>query len=183
MKRCAFLLLFLYATVFAWGQKEYKQLVRFNIPVGITEANAKNIIRNNNYSASSTNDKDGVHYVSYRNNEGGIVSNYYVTIGIKNGKVESVRWLLESDSYDRIVSERSALFTYFQEDLNYKAIGYEQKDYYTNFNYFGQKVGAVLYGQASYWDGGFVGITFYSNATVLNIIKEIKKKQTGGNQT
>lgn len=159
------------------AQKEYRELVRFNVPVGTTEANAKNIIRSNSYSISGTNDYDGVHYISYRDEDRGIVTNYYITIGVKDGKVESVKWLLKSDSYDRIMSEYSAISAYFQEDFNYRSVEYEKKEYYTNFNYYGQKVGAVLYGQASYLDGGFVGITFYSNMTIIKQVKEIEKKK------
>lgn len=177
MKRVMMVLVAVMLSGVVMAQKEYIKLVRFNVPVGTTEANAKNIIRSNNYSISGTNDNDGVHYISYRDEDRGIVTNYYITIGVKDGKVESVRWLLKSDSYDRITSEYSALFAYLQEELNYRSVESEQKDYYTNFNYYGQKVGAVLYGQASYLDGGFVGITFYSNMTIIKRIKEIEKKK------
>ena len=177
MKRVMMVLVAVMLSGVVMAQKEYRKLVRFNVPVGTTEANAKNIIRSNNYSISGTNDNDGVHYISYRDEDRGIVTNYYITIGVKDGKVESVKWLLKSDSYDRITSEYSALFAYLQEELNYKSVESEKKDYYTNFNYYGQKVGAVLYGQASYLDGGFVGITFYSNMTIIKQVKEIEKKK------
>lgn len=177
MKRVMIVLVAVMLSGVVMAQKEYRELVRFNVPVGTTEANAKNIIRSNNYSISGTNDYDGVHYISYRDEDRGIVTNYYITIGVKDGKVESVKWLLKSDSYDRIMSEYSAISAYFQEDFNYRSVEYEKKEYYTNFNYYGQKVGAVLYGQASYLDGGFVGITFYSNMTIIKQVKEIEKKK------
>ena len=177
MKRVMIVLVAVMLSGVVMAQKEYRELVRFNVPVGTTEANAKNIIRSNSYSISGTNDYDGVHYISYRDEDRGIVTNYYITIGVKDGKVESVKWLLKSDSYDRIMSEYSAISAYFQEDFNYRSVEYEKKEYYTNFNYYGQKVGAVLYGQASYLDGGFVGITFYSNMTIIKQVKEIEKKK------
>ena len=177
MKRVMMVLVAVMLSGAVMAQKEYRKLVRFNVPVGTTEANAKNIIRSNNYSISGTNDNDGVHYISYRDEDRGIVTNYYITIGVKDGKVESVKWLLKSDSYDRIMSEYSAISAYFQEDFNYRSVEYEKKEYYTNFNYYGQKVGAVLYGWASYLDGGGVGITFYSNTTIIKRVKEIEKKK------
>ena len=156
------------------AQTEYKRLVRFHVPIGATEEVAKNIIRNHNYSISHTNDNDGVHFVYYKDNGNMSITKYFVAIGMKNGKVESVKWFLESDSYDRIISEKNAISAYLQEELKYKAKEYGGEYYYTNFNYYGQTVGVLMASQASYYNGGFVRLTFYSNKTVSNMFNEKK---------
>ena len=156
------------------AQTEYKRLVRFHVPIGATEEVAKNIIRNHNYSISHTNDNDGVHFVYYKDNDNMSITKYFIAIGLKNGKVESVKWFLESDSYNRIISEKNAISAYFQEELKYKAKKYGDEDYYTNFNYYGQTVGVVMASQASYYSGGFVRLTFYSKKTVSNMVNEKK---------
>ncbi len=150
------------------AQTEYKRLVRFHVPIGTTEDVAKNIIRNHNYSISHTNDNDGVHFVYYKDNDNMSITKYFVAIGMKNGKVESVKWFLESDSYDRIISEKNAISAYLQEELKYKAKEYGGEYYYINFNYYGQTVSVVMSSQSSYYNGGFVRLTFYSNKTVSN---------------
>jgi tetratricopeptide (TPR) repeat protein len=99
------------------------------------------------------------------------ITKYFVAIGMKNGKVESVKWFLESDSYDRIISEKNAISAYLQEELKYKAKEYGGEYYYMNFNYYGQTVGVVMSSQSSYYNGGFVRLTFYSNKTVSNKIR------------
>lgn len=144
------------------------------MPIGATEEGAKNIIRNHNYSISHTNDNNGVHYVCYKDNDNWSITKWFVTIGIKNGKVESVKWFLESDSYDEIITDKNAIFAYFQEDLKYRAKEYGGEYYYSNFNYFGQMVGVVMYYKASYYNGGFVRLTFYSNKTISNMVNEKK---------
>ena len=156
------------------AQKEYKELVRFHVPIGATEDVAKNIIRNHNYSISHTKDDNGVHCVYYKDNGNMSITKYFIAIGIKNGKVESVKWFLESDSYNRIVSESNAITAYFQEELKYRAKEYGGEYYYTNFNYYGQTVGVVMASQASYYSGGFVRLTFYSKKTVSNMVNEKK---------
>ena len=173
MKRIILLLALLICQSLS-AQKEYKDLVRFHVPIGATEDVAKNIIRNHNYSISHTKDDNGVHYVYYKDNYNMSITKYFVAIGMKNGKVESVKWFLESDSYDRIITDKNAIFTYFQEDLKYRTKEYGGEYYYTNFNYYGQTVGLVMYTQASYYNGGFVRLTFYSNKTVVNMVNEKK---------
>ena len=150
------------------AQTEYKRLVRFHVPIGATEDEAKNIIRNHNYSISHTNDNDGVHFVYYKDDDNMSFTEYFVAIGMKNGKVESVKWFLESDSYYEIISEGNAISAYLQEELKYKAKEYEGEYYYINFNYYGQTVAVVMSSRSSYYNGGFVRLTFYSNKTVSN---------------
>lgn len=174
MKRIILLLLALLISQSLSAQKEYKELVRFHVPIGATEDVAKNIIRNHNYSISHTKDDNGVHCVYYKDNGNMSITKYFVAIGMKNGKVESVKWFLESDSYDRINSEKNAISAYLQEELKYKAKEYGGEYYYTNFNYYGQTVGVVMASQASYYNGGFVRLTFYSNKTVSNMFNEKK---------
>ncbi len=123
----------------AMGQREYNEIVRFEIPIGTTEENAKSIIKNHNYSICDVMDEGEIHHVQYQGHGG-----HRVSIGLVDGKVIGITWQYDLYSYSSAESKRDAIILYFKEDLGYRASYTVGQVMFNDFLYNGEKQICIL---------------------------------------
>ncbi len=121
------------------GQREYNEIVRFEIPIGATEENAKSIIKKHNYSIYDVMDEGEIHHVQYQGHGG-----HSVSIGLVDGKVIGITWQYDLYSYSSAESKRDAIILYFEEDLGYRASYSDGQLLFNDFLYNGNKQICIL---------------------------------------
>ena len=123
----------------AMGQREYNEIVRFEIPIGATEENAKSIIKKHNYSIYDVMDEGEIHHVQYQGHGG-----HRVSIGLVDGKVIGITWQYDLYSYSSAERKRDAIILYFEEDLGYIASYTVGQVMFNDFLYNGKKQICIL---------------------------------------
>ena len=121
------------------GQREYNEIVRFEIPIGATEENAKSIIKKHNYSICDVMDEGEIHHVQYQGHGG-----HRVSIGLVDSKVIGITWQYDLYSYSSAESKRDAIILYFEEDLGYRASYSDGQLLFNDFLYNGNKQICIL---------------------------------------